>query len=104
MRLLTASWQPWELFGEVEVSLLWGLVGIGAGIITFLWPAITALALVIVIAGWAIATGAVEIAAAIALRKEVKGEWILALTGLVSNLFGALLFIFRGRGPSRSFG
>jgi uncharacterized membrane protein HdeD (DUF308 family) len=70
-----------------------GVAGIAAAVITVLWPAITAFALVCIIAAWAILTGILEIAAAIRLRKHVAGEWLLALTGLVSVAFGMLLLV-----------
>lgn len=73
------------------VLLLWGLVGVGVGILTFLAPGITALALLFYIAIWATATGVLEIGAAIRLRKEIKGEWLLILGGLASVVFGILL-------------
>ncbi len=73
------------------VLLLWGLIGIGVGILTFLVPGITALALLFYIAIWAIATGVLEIVAAIRLRKEIKNEWLLVFGGLVSVVFGAIL-------------
>src|SRR5271166_2383646 len=57
--------------------LLWGLVGIGVGILTFMAPDITALALLFYIAIWAIATGVLQIMAAIRLRREISDEWLL---------------------------
>jgi uncharacterized membrane protein HdeD (DUF308 family) len=71
--------------------LLQGLVGIGIGFLTFFAPGITALALLFYIAIWAIATGILEIAAAIRLRKEIDNEWLLLLAGLASVVFGILL-------------
>ena len=77
---------------------LWGLVGIGAGIITFIAPDVTALALLFYIAIWAIATGVLEIVAAVRLRKEIEGEWILGLAGLASVVFGVILVARPGAG------
>ena len=75
------------------VLLLEGILGVAAGLVAFLVPGITALVLLILIAAWAMVTGAFEIAAAIQLRKYIKGEWLLALAGIASVLFAlALLF------------
>lgn len=73
------------------VLLLWGLISIGIGVLTFVAPGITALALLFYIAIWAIATGVLQIVAAIRVRKEIRGEWFLILGGLVSVVFGMFL-------------
>jgi uncharacterized membrane protein HdeD (DUF308 family) len=78
--------------------LVEGLVGIAAGVLTFVWPAITAIALLYVIAAWALVTGAFEIAAAFRLRKVITGEWLLALSGIFSIGLGVLLVLFPGPG------
>jgi uncharacterized membrane protein HdeD (DUF308 family) len=75
-----------------------GIVGIGAGVVAFLWPGITALALVLFIGAWAIVTGIFEIVAAIRLRQFIKGEWLLALSGVMSVVFGILVIRFPGAG------
>ena len=68
-----------------------GLAGIGVGIVTFFWPGITALALLYVIAAWALVTGAFEIAAAIALRKILRHEWLLVVDGVLSFILAVIL-------------
>jgi len=78
--------------------LLGGLCGIFAGILTFIWPGLTALGLLIMIAAWAIVTGILETVAAIKLRKEIKGEWLLIVAGLCSVVFGVLLMLMPGAG------
>jgi len=80
------------------VLLLWGLLGVGVGILTFVEPGITALVLLFYIAIWAIGTGALEIVAAIRLRKEIQGEWLLVVAGLASVAFGVLLMARPGQG------
>jgi len=80
------------------VLLLWGLLGVGVGILVFFAPGITALALLFYIAIWAIATGVLQIVAAIRLRKVMKNEWWLALSGLASLIFGVLLVVQPGAG------
>jgi uncharacterized membrane protein HdeD (DUF308 family) len=73
------------------VLLLWGLLGVAVGILAFLKPDLTALALLFYIALWAIGTGVLEIAAAIRLRELIQNEWLLILAGIVSVAFGVWL-------------
>ena len=72
-------------------QLVIGILGVMVGLLTFHAPGITALALVIYIAAWALMIGATEIALAIKLRREIKGEWFLILMGLASIIFAGLL-------------
>lgn len=73
-----------------------GLFGIAVGVVTFLWPGITLFVLLCLIAAWAVATGAFEIVAAVRLRKEIEGEWVLALSGVLSVLLGLGLIVAPG--------
>jgi uncharacterized membrane protein HdeD (DUF308 family) len=84
--------------GRSWATTIQGIAGVVAGVLAFIWPAVTALVLVVFIGAWAIVTGLFEIAAAIKLRKEISGEWLLALSGLMSLAFGVLVFAFPGAG------
>lgn len=79
-------------------SLILGLVSIGAGIATFLYPGLTAMVLLFLIAAWAIVRGIFEIVVAIEFRKVIEGEWLLVVAGLLSVAFGVLLIINPGAG------
>ncbi len=79
--------------GHAHGGRLWGLVlegivGIAAGVLTLVWPVVTGMILLYFIGFWAICTGIFEVVAAIRLRKEIAGEWALALAGAVSIFFG----------------
>jgi len=96
-----------SIFGAVKsrrageewwIPLLLGLVSIGAGIVAVVHPGLTALIFVLLIGANALVTGVLDIVAAIRLRKQIKGEWMLALSGLMSVVFGALVFLFPGAG------
>ena len=78
--------------------LIGGIAGIVIGIITFMTPGATALVLLYFIAAWAIIRGAAEITMAIQLRKELTGEWMLALAGVLSVVFGVFLMAYPGAG------
>jgi uncharacterized membrane protein HdeD (DUF308 family) len=68
-----------------------GILGIAAGILTFLWPGITVLTLIVFIAVWAFFMGIFQIVAAVRLRKEIEHEWLLGLSGVLSVIFGVVM-------------
>jgi uncharacterized membrane protein HdeD (DUF308 family) len=78
--------------------LLAGLVSIGAGLVAVFMPGLTALALIYVIAAWALVRGVFEIAVAIRLRNVITHEWWLGLSGALSIVFGVLLMLAPGAG------
>jgi uncharacterized membrane protein HdeD (DUF308 family) len=71
--------------------LIAGLLGMAAGVATLFWPGITAAALLAMVAVWAILVGVAEIVAGIRLRREITGEWMLILAGLLAVAFGAFM-------------
>jgi uncharacterized membrane protein HdeD (DUF308 family) len=90
------------LKGGAPVPRWWlaiiGVLGIAVGIITLMWPQITGIVLLMFIAGWAIASGVLQIFGAISLRKEIEGEWLLIASGILSVIFGVFLIMFPGAG------
>lgn len=76
------------------LPLLLGLVSIGAAVAAVINPALTALVLVLVVGANALVTGVLDIVAAVRLRKQITGEWLLALNGVASVVFGALVFFY----------
>lgn len=80
------------------LMILGGIAGIAAGLIAVILPGITALFLLALIGAWAIVTGTAEIMAAYRLRKVIRGEWLLALDGVLSVAFGLYVWIFPGAG------
>jgi uncharacterized membrane protein HdeD (DUF308 family) len=71
-------------------------MGIVAGLVALLWPGLSASGLIYVIAGWAVATGVIEMLTAMLLRAEVENGWLLAGSGVLSVIFGILLAILAG--------
>jgi uncharacterized membrane protein HdeD (DUF308 family) len=84
--------------GRWWALILQGVLGIIAAGVTAVFPGLAALALLYLIAAWALVTGAFEVAAAISLRKYLQKEWLLALGGVLSMVFGILLMMFPGAG------
>ena len=95
---LIAAYKGREGSKAVWLLVLVGVLGIAAGIATFLWPEMTALALLMFIAVWALFVGIFQIAAAIRLRKEIENEWLLGISGGLSVLFGVLMIASPGAG------
>jgi uncharacterized membrane protein HdeD (DUF308 family) len=75
-----------------------GIISIAAGVVAFVWPGITALSLVLLIAVWAIVNGLCEIATAVRLRRVIRHEWLLALAGVLSVLLGIVMLLHPGAG------
>jgi uncharacterized membrane protein HdeD (DUF308 family) len=97
-----AIWAAFNLSGG-DAGLRWwlgltGVVGILAGIVAFVYTGMTALVLLMFIAVWAIIIGALQLYAAVQLRKMIENEWLLVLSGLLSIAFGALLIAWPSTG------
>jgi uncharacterized membrane protein HdeD (DUF308 family) len=75
-----------------------GIVSVIVGIVIVLWPGITALALLYVVAAWAILTGILRIVAAVQLRRVIRNEWLLIGSGAASIIFGLIAAVFPGAG------
>jgi uncharacterized membrane protein HdeD (DUF308 family) len=87
-----------EIRGDRGWLIFEGVVSVGAGLLTFAWPHITALVLLYLIAFWAAVTGALELAIGVRLRRALRHEWLFYLAGVVSLLFAAWLIISPGAG------
>lgn len=95
---LAVAWQVRAEGAPFWALVVVGLLGIAAGVATFIWPQITALTLLILITAWAMLMGVFQVVAAIRLRKEIEGEWLLALSGVLSVAFGVLMMLNPGAG------
>lgn len=96
---VTALIGAWRTRGQRHwwVGIVEGLVGLAAGVVAIFWPLqITAIALLYVVAAWAIVTGLLQIWLAIRMREQIRGELLLGIAGLVSVAFGLVLVINPG--------
>jgi uncharacterized membrane protein HdeD (DUF308 family) len=75
-----------------------GVIGILFGILALFWPGLTALALLYIIAFWAILSGIARIVMAVMLRREIVNEWSIALSGVLSVILGVVLILLPGAG------
>jgi uncharacterized membrane protein HdeD (DUF308 family) len=80
------------------LPVLGGLLGIVLGILAWLWPQTTAVVLLYIIAAYALLTGIFELLNAVQLRKVLENEWLLAVGGILSIVFGVLLIIWPAAG------
>jgi len=97
-----------ELGGRIYFLLIEGVVGILAGVLTFLgpgigrmlWPEIATKTLLVFIALWAFLTGLSEVVGSIRLPGEIKEKWVITLTGLVCLLLGLILLFHSEAGAT----
>ncbi|MEV8639046.1 HdeD family acid-resistance protein [Streptosporangium sp. NPDC051023] len=83
-------------FGSRGWTIFYGVVSILTGLVVFIWPQVTALVLLFFIASWAVITGILEIVVGIKLRRAMANEWMFIVGGVLSVLFGILLFVWPG--------
>src|SRR5208282_650806 len=96
--LIISAISGWNHIEDPWLILLEGLLGIGIGVVTFHAPTVTILGLLIYIAAWSLATGVLEIASAMRLRKELSGEFWLLLSGILSIAFAVVLMWYPAAG------
>jgi uncharacterized membrane protein HdeD (DUF308 family) len=75
------------------LAVLYGVVSVLFGVFTLLWPEITALLLLYIIAARVVIGGFFEIGLALKLGEHVKGEWLMVVVGIVSIIFGSWMFL-----------
>lgn len=73
------------------LTIIEGVISFIAGIMAFVWPGITSLVLLYIIAFYALFTGVMEIVSAIQLRRVISNEWFHVIQGILSILFGLIL-------------
>ncbi|RUR76388.1 hypothetical protein DSM107007_46440 [Nostoc sp. PCC 7120 = FACHB-418] len=89
--LAIAAFQEQLQDNHSKLLLLEGIIGIGVGAIAFIYPGITAFVLLYLIAAWAICTGIFEILTSVQLRQAIENQWLPAVAGILSFIFGIIL-------------
>lgn len=90
---LIAAFQLRPILFSVWPLVLEGLAGIAIGLLTFFWPGITSLVLLLLIAIWAVVLGICEIAAAFSSNASAGERWMTGIAGAFSIIFGILLLL-----------
>ena len=92
--------------GKIYFLLIEGVIGLLAGVLTFLgpgigrmiWPEIATMTLLVFIASWALLSGIAEVIGPFRLPGEMKEKWVITLSGLVCLLLGLILLFRSGLG------
>jgi uncharacterized membrane protein HdeD (DUF308 family) len=92
-----ARGEPATFGHRLSVGLM-GALGLAVGVATIFWPGITALALLYLVAFWAITLGLTQAVVAIRLRREMSGELWFVIGGLLTVVFGVFILAFPGTG------
>ncbi len=72
--------------------LISGILGIAAGVITFMHPNAVAASLFYLLAFWLIFAGIFRTIVAFQIRNDISDEWLLILSGILSVAAGVLMF------------
>ena len=78
--------------------LLRGIAGIIFGVLTFVWPSLSLVALVIIFGAYALADGVLAIISAIRWRGETERWWLILLEGMAGVAVG-IITLFWPRSP-----
>jgi uncharacterized membrane protein HdeD (DUF308 family) len=70
-----------------------GILDIAAGVVTWFWPGLTALAVLYLVVAWAAVTGVIYIVASVELRDYIPHAWLLTLTGVLSLALAVVLAV-----------
>ena len=95
---LVTAWQARDRGTPVWPLVVIGVLGVGAGLVTVLAPAVAGTALLAFIAAWAIVTGVFQVVHAVRVRKAIDNEWLLILSGLLSVLIGVFILLYPASG------
>lgn len=85
---MAAGTAPGRQGRERWAPLLQGVLGVGIGVVTLVDPRVTAVALLLYIAAWSMVVGVLQVLAAVRLRREIRNEWLVGLSGIAAFAFG----------------